>query len=107
MKRQAFSGKSVFVVVLLVALAAPPASATVLLFENVKLPIAKELDGLQSVTGYGDLVKDVDYLVWGDKQEASDKTGVTVGSSTYHFKGCPVAPTGTIIHTIYKAYIFS
>ena len=30
-----------------------------------------------------DLVKDVDYLVWGDKDEACDKSGVTVGSSTF------------------------
>jgi hypothetical protein len=33
--------------------------------------------------GSSDLVKDVDYVVWGDKDEGSDKTGVTVGSSTY------------------------
>jgi len=33
--------------------------------------------------GSSDLVQDVDYVVWGDKAEASDKTGVTVGSSTY------------------------
>jgi hypothetical protein len=33
--------------------------------------------------GTSDLVKDVDYVVWGDKNEASDKTGVTVGSSTF------------------------
>ncbi len=33
--------------------------------------------------GTSDLLQDVDYLLWGDKVEASDKTGVTVGSSTY------------------------
>jgi hypothetical protein len=33
--------------------------------------------------GSSDLVEDLDYLVWGDKVEASDKTGVTVGASTY------------------------
>jgi hypothetical protein len=33
--------------------------------------------------GSSDLVKDIDYLVWGDKVEASDKSGETVGSSTY------------------------
>ncbi len=33
--------------------------------------------------GSSDLVQDVDYLLWGDTTEAVDKTGVTVGSSTY------------------------
>ena len=33
--------------------------ATVLLFENVKLPQASEMDGLQSVKGYGDHVSEV------------------------------------------------
>jgi hypothetical protein len=33
--------------------------------------------------GSSDLVKDVDYLVWGDKDEACDKSGVTVGGSTF------------------------
>jgi hypothetical protein len=33
--------------------------------------------------GSADLVKDVDYLVWGDKDEACDKSGVTVGGSTF------------------------
>ena len=33
--------------------------------------------------GASDLVQDVDYVVWGDNEEASDKTGVTVGASTY------------------------
>ncbi|MBN2497189.1 MAG: lamin tail domain-containing protein [Deltaproteobacteria bacterium] len=33
--------------------------------------------------GSSDLVQDVDYVVWGDKAEGSDKTGVTVGDSTY------------------------
>jgi len=50
---------SVFMVVSLVGLATPPAAATVVLFENVNLPVAKELDGLQSVTGYGDNVTGV------------------------------------------------
>ena len=59
MNRQAVSGMSVFMVVLLVAMATPPAAATVVLFENVNMPISKELDGLQSVTGYGDNVTGV------------------------------------------------
>lgn len=42
--------------VLLVALAARSASATILLFENVDLPSEKELDGIQSVKNYGDRV---------------------------------------------------
>ena len=33
--------------------------------------------------GQTDLVSDVDYVVWGDKDEAVDKTGVTIGGSTY------------------------
>jgi hypothetical protein len=33
--------------------------------------------------GASDLVADLDYLVWGDQNEASDKTDVTVGGSTY------------------------
>lgn len=33
--------------------------------------------------GTSDLVEDIDYIVWGDKVEAIDKTGVTVGGSTY------------------------
>ncbi|MBW2700438.1 MAG: lamin tail domain-containing protein [Deltaproteobacteria bacterium] len=33
--------------------------------------------------GASDLVQDVDYLLWGDGDEASDKSGVTVGGSTY------------------------
>ena len=33
--------------------------------------------------GASELVQDCDYAVWGDKNEAVDKTGVTVGSSTY------------------------
>jgi len=59
MNRHVFGGISVLMVVSLAALATPPAAATVLLFENVNLPIEKELDGLQSVTGYGDLVRGV------------------------------------------------
>ena len=33
--------------------------------------------------GQSDLVSDIDYVVWGDKDEAVDKTGVTIGGSTY------------------------
>lgn len=33
--------------------------------------------------GSSDLVQDVDIFLWGDKDEAVDKTGVTKGSSTY------------------------
>ncbi len=40
--------------------------------------------------GSSDLVQDVDYLLWGDGAEASDKTGVTVGGSTY----LPDTPVG-------------
>ena len=43
-------------VVLWAALSLPSARATILLFENVDLPRAKELNGLQSVSGYGDFV---------------------------------------------------
>ena len=41
---------------MLLALAQTPATATVLLFENLALPMARELDGLQSVQDYGDHV---------------------------------------------------
>ncbi|MBW1808827.1 MAG: lamin tail domain-containing protein [Deltaproteobacteria bacterium] len=33
--------------------------------------------------GSSDLIEDVDYLIWGDKAEGTDKTDVTVGSSTF------------------------
>ncbi len=33
--------------------------------------------------GTTDLVTDIDYLVWGDKNEAVDKSGVVIGSGTY------------------------
>ncbi len=33
--------------------------------------------------GSSNLVRDVDYVVWGDKAEAVDKTGVTIGGETY------------------------
>ncbi len=33
--------------------------------------------------GNSDLVTDIDYLVWGNTTNATDKTGVTVGSGTY------------------------
>lgn len=33
--------------------------------------------------GVSDLVQDLDYVLWGDKVEAIDKTGVTVNTSTY------------------------
>ncbi|MCI0692412.1 lamin tail domain-containing protein [candidate division KSB1 bacterium] len=33
--------------------------------------------------GTSNLVKDVDYVVWGDKVEAVDKTGVTINNETY------------------------
>ena len=33
--------------------------------------------------GQTDLVSDIDYVVWGDKAEAVDKTGVSIGGSTY------------------------
>ncbi|MCB1583560.1 MAG: endonuclease [Xanthomonadales bacterium] len=33
--------------------------------------------------GSSDLVQDLDYVVWGDQAEAVDKSGVTIGGSTY------------------------
>ncbi len=33
--------------------------------------------------GSSNLVQDIDYVVWGDKAEAVDKTGVTINGSTY------------------------
>ncbi|UCF62797.1 MAG: lamin tail domain-containing protein [bacterium] len=33
--------------------------------------------------GQSDLVQDLDYLLWGDKAEAVDKSGVSIGGSTY------------------------
>lgn len=33
--------------------------------------------------GQTELVDDVDYVVWGDTSDAMDKTGITVGASTY------------------------
>ncbi len=44
---------------LVLVLVTPPAGATVLLFEKVGLPMAKELQGLQSVKNYGDNVTGV------------------------------------------------
>ncbi len=44
---------------------------------------AGEVVVLFSWDGASDLVADLDYLVWGDQNEASDKTDVTVGGSTY------------------------
>ena len=48
--------KNILLMVLLVTLPASRLTATVLLFENVRLPIDKEMAGLQSVPGYGDHV---------------------------------------------------
>ncbi|NIP92726.1 MAG: hypothetical protein GWO24_04375, partial [Akkermansiaceae bacterium] len=45
-------------IALLAALTSTPTTATILLFENVNLPQARELDGLQGVKGYGDHVSD-------------------------------------------------
>ncbi len=33
--------------------------------------------------GASDLVQDIDYVVWGDQNEAVDKSGITIGTSTY------------------------
>lgn len=33
--------------------------------------------------GASDLVQDLDYVVWGDQAEAVDKSGITIGGSTY------------------------
>ena len=51
-----FSRMCLLVCGVLLALAQTPATATVLLFENLALPMARELDGLQSVQDYGDHV---------------------------------------------------
>ena len=51
-----FSRMCLLVCGALLALAQAPAPATVLLFENLALPMARELDGLQSVQDYGDHV---------------------------------------------------
>ena len=45
--------------------------------------------------GFSELVTDCDYAVWGDKVEAVDKTGVTVGSSTY-LADTPIANQETV-----------
>ena len=50
------NGKTFLLLVLLVSLPAPRLPATVLLFENLELPPAREMDGLQSVKDYGDHV---------------------------------------------------
>ena len=50
MNQRVHSGMSVLMVVLLTALATPPAAATIVLFENVRLPVAKELDKLRTAT---------------------------------------------------------
>ena len=47
------------VIIGVLVLTTSQASATVLLFENVNLHITKELDGLQSIRGYGDNVTGV------------------------------------------------
>lgn len=52
-------GKNVAVMAVLLALAASPASATILLFENVGLPMSRELEGLPAVKNYGDRVTGV------------------------------------------------
>ncbi|MFP6612944.1 MAG: hypothetical protein VB835_11590 [Pirellulales bacterium] len=53
---KSFTGLAAFIAGVLTAL---PSAATELRFENVKLPLARELDGLQSVAGYGDNVTGV------------------------------------------------
>jgi len=53
---KALRRKNVLVIAVVMALAGAPAFATILLFENVGLPMSRELQGLQSVQGYGDRV---------------------------------------------------
>ena len=53
---KAFRRKNVLVIAVVMALAGAPAFATLLLFENVGLPMSRELQGLQSVKGYGNRV---------------------------------------------------
>ncbi len=59
MNLRIFRVMSVLIFVALAAPTAPPAAATIVLFENVKLSLSKELDGLQSVKDYGDYVDGV------------------------------------------------
>ena len=57
---------------------------------SVTISNAGEVIILYYWDGTSDLVQDVDIVVWGDKVEAVDKTGVTKGSSTY-LNDTPVA----------------
>ncbi len=47
--------------------------------------------------GISSLVSDVDYIIWGDKDEASDKSGITVNGSTYK-NDTPIA-NQEVVHT--------
>lgn len=53
------NGKTFPALALLASLLTSPLPATVVMFENVKLPAANEMDGLQAVKGYGDHVSGV------------------------------------------------
>ena len=53
------NGKTFLALALLVSLLTSPLPATVVMFENVKLPAASEMDGLQAVKDYGDHVSSV------------------------------------------------
>ena len=53
------NGKTFLALALLASLLTSPLPATVVMFENVKLPAASEMDGLQAVKDYGDHVSGV------------------------------------------------
>ena len=57
MNQRVSTSVSLLICGVLLSLAAAPATATILLFENIALPLARELDGLQSVQDYGDHVR--------------------------------------------------
>lgn len=59
MKRRMVDKNVIVTALAVVTLALGSSQATMILFENVNLPRDKELDGLQSVAGYGDHVTDV------------------------------------------------
>ncbi|MCB9068570.1 MAG: lamin tail domain-containing protein [Calditrichae bacterium] len=63
---------------------------------NATLSNAGEIVILYSWDGQSDLVQDVDYVVWGDKDEAVDKTGVSIdGPDADTTPSTYLADTGT------------
>ncbi len=74
---------------------------------NAGLSNAQEVVVLFRWDGAADLVQDVDYVLWGGTNFASDKTGVSVGSSAY-LPDTPIAeqvfpPTHTGGQSLYRA----